>query len=164
MTQKNLFLACLSLSMLLFSCKKEVITPEPVIKTVYVHDTTIVTQAGDTVIVTIHDTIYITTNPPALIGQWNLTHWTQQQNGGTISTNNTPGYTWTFMSTDVVMNLGGTIYTYPVIYNTGYVTMTQAGNNYDYSYSYNAGTQVYTLTKTQVSGSNIIVSKYYLHQ
>ena len=163
MKKLTLFLAIFSL--FLFSCKKEVITPDPVIKTVYVHDTTIVTQAGDTIVITIHDTIYITNNPPALMGLWNLTHWTQQQNGGNISNSNTPNVTWLFSSTDVTQNYGsGGTYIYPITYNAGYVTMIILGNATDYTYSYNVGTQEYVLVNTKTSSGNIIVSKYYLHQ
>lgn len=163
MKKLTLFFAIISL--FLFSCKKEVITPDPVVKTVYVHDTVIVIQGGDTIIVTIHDTVIVTNNPPALMGLWNLTKWTQQTNGGSITTNNTPGYTWTFTSSNVVENYGSSgTYTYPIVYNTGYVTVTKAGTPYDYSYSYYLSSQEYVLVNTKITGSNTVVSKYYLHQ
>lgn len=164
MKKTILFLAAI-FSLLLFSCKKEVITPDPIVKTVTVHDTVFVNDTiihnGDTIY--IHDTVYVTTNPPSLIGLWNLTKWTQQTNGGTISTTNTPTYTWLFGSTTVTENIG-TTYVYPITYGSGFVTITMVGNPYDYSYTYNTTTQQYVLVNTTISGSNTIVKTYYFHK
>lgn len=159
---KKLFLLLATVSLIFFSCKKEKIVTNTVTNTVTdtiktVHTVTVT----NTTTVTITDTVFVSTNPPALIGLWNLVKYTQSQNGIITQTLNNQG-TWLFNSSTLTQTISGTSYTYPIIYNTGYVVVNYGIANYEYDYTWN-GTQ-YVLVKTTISGGVTKIDTYYFHK
>lgn len=164
-----IIMACI-ISLGLISCKKtETVQPtktveHDTVKTVITHTVTSTFTTTTTYTVIEHDTVYISTNPPSILGAWNLYHWTQKQ-GATITDDNYPtNWNFLFEATDIVESIGQ-IYTYATTYTPGIVTIQDNGSSTeDYTLIYDFNKQEYVMQTSYLIGSTLIIKTFYLRK